>query len=98
MALDFKVPRTRGALCYEVKAHTGDPGYIDLERSQVAAAASMASEKRGRWRVLYVSNVRDPDLVTVSELPNLFSEAGKVYFREGQHQAVRLKLRRADTD
>jgi hypothetical protein len=95
---DFKVPRTRGAVCYEVKAHTGDPGYIDLERSQMAAAASMASEKRGRWRVLYVSNVRDPDLVTVSELPNPFSEAGKVYFREGQHQAVRLKLRRADAD
>ncbi|MFN3522368.1 MAG: hypothetical protein ACK4YQ_08970 [Phenylobacterium sp.] len=93
---DFKVPRTRGDLYFEVKAHVGDPGYVDLERSQVAAAASMASEKRGKWRVLYVSNVQTPELIAVSELPNPFSEAGKVYFREGQHQAVRLKLRRAN--
>jgi len=49
---DFEVPRTRGNLYYEVKAHEGDPGHVDLERSQVAAAVSYADEKKGRWHIL----------------------------------------------
>jgi len=54
---DFAVPRSRGGLYFEVKAHTGDPGYVDLERSQVAAAVQFADEKRGVWKILYVSHV-----------------------------------------
>ena len=42
---DFRVPRTRGDLHFEVKAHEGDPGYVELERSQVAAAVALADEK-----------------------------------------------------
>jgi hypothetical protein len=59
---DFAVPRSRGGLHFEVKAHTGDPGYVDLERSQVAAAVQFADEKHGVWKILYVSFVLDPSL------------------------------------
>jgi len=93
---DFRVPRSKGAIHYEVKAHTGDPGYVDLERSQLAAAASMRNEGVNRWRVLYVCHVRNPALVTVHELPNPFSVAGAIYFRERQRQGVRLMIQMAE--
>jgi hypothetical protein len=91
---DFRIPRSRGALHYEVKAHTGDPGYVDLERSQIAAAASMASERGGRWRILYINYVRTPSLISVHELPNPFSREGAVFFRESQRQGARLLIQR----
>jgi hypothetical protein len=94
---DFRIPRSKGgAVHFEVKAHVGDPGYIDLERSQVAAAASMRSDGSSRWRILYVPFVRSPTLITVLELPNPFSLDGARFFRERQNQGVRLMIQRAD--
>ena len=54
---DFKVLDLKGFVHYEVKAHSGDPGYVDLERSQVTAAVSMRGEGGNRWRILYVANL-----------------------------------------
>jgi hypothetical protein len=93
---DFSIPRSRGPLCYEVKTHLGDPGYVDLERSQVKAAVQMASERRGRWRILYVANAGDPGSITVLELPNPYSERGKALFRDERTQGVRLTIKRGD--
>ena len=93
---DFSIPRSRGPLCYEVKSHLGDPGYVDLERSQVAAAVRMASERRGRWRILYVANAGDPGSITVLELPNPYSDQGKGLFRDERTQGVRLRIKRGD--
>lgn len=92
---DFRIPRFRGEVCFEVKAHVGDPGYVDLERSQVLAAASMAEEVGSRrWGILYVTNVKDPALIAVHELPNPYSKAGGAYFRERQRSGVRLMIQR----
>ena len=91
---DFRVPRWRGGLHYEVKSHTGDPGHIDLERSQVEAAVQFANEKDGIWRILYVANVLDPDLIAVHELPNPFSEGNMRLFRPSNRQGVRLLIDR----
>ncbi|OAB13032.1 hypothetical protein AQ779_23520 [Burkholderia pseudomallei] len=92
---DFHVPRSRGPdLYFEVKAHTGDPGYIDLERSQVAAAVSMGDERGGIWSILYVTYVRNPDLITVHELQNPFSNEGRSRYRQSGRQAMRLEMRR----
>jgi hypothetical protein len=92
---DFRIPRFRGEVCFEVKAHTGDPGYVDLERSQVLAAASMAEEVGSRrWGILYVTNVKDPALIAVHELPNPYSKAGGAFFRERQRSGVRLMIQR----
>lgn len=93
---DFEVPRTRGNLYYEVKAHEGDPGHIDLERSQVAAAVSYADEKKGRWRILYVAFATNPDRITVHELPNPFSKNGLDLFRPSTRQGVRLLIAHED--
>jgi hypothetical protein len=91
---DFKVSDARGFVYYEVKAHSGDPGYVDLERSQVAAAASMRGEGANRWRILYVANARSAS-VTVHELPNPYSDESAKLFRDSHNQGVRLAVRRA---
>jgi hypothetical protein len=92
---DFHIPRHRGDIFFEVKAHTGDPGYVDLERSQIMAAASVASAKgAARWGILYVTHVRDPDLIAVHELPNPYATDGAKFFREKQRGGVRLVIQR----
>jgi hypothetical protein len=91
---DFRVSDSRGFVHYEVKAHSGDPGYVDLERSQVAAAASMRGEGPNRWRILYVANARSTS-VTVHELPNPYSDEAAKLFRDSHSQGVRLSVRRA---
>lgn len=91
---DFKVPRTRGDLHFEVKAHEGDPEYVELERSQVAAAVSLADEKKGIWTILYVAYATDPARVTVHELPNPFGRTGLNRFRPSTRQGVRLLIDR----
>ena len=87
---DFHVPRSRGGLYFEVKAHVGDPGHVDLERSQVEAAVQFADEKSGIWKILYISNVLDHRLITVYELANPFSEGNMRLFRPSNRQGVRL--------
>lgn len=92
---DFHVRRSKGPdLYYEVKAHTGDPGYVDLERSQVQAALTFADEKVGIWRILYVPFVREPDLISVQELCNPYGNEGKHLFRQSGRESVRLEMRR----
>jgi hypothetical protein len=90
---DFKVSDSKGFVHYEVKAHSGDPGYVDLERSQVTAAVSMRGEGGNRWRILYVANARSPS-VTVYELPNPYTEESAKLFRDSHRQGVRLAIRR----
>ncbi len=93
---DFHVPRSRGPdLYFEVKAHTGDPGYVDLERSQVAAAFSMADGRGGIWSILYITFVRNPDLITVHELQNPFSHESRSLYRQSGKQAMRLEMKRS---
>ncbi|CAN7678793.1 ATP-binding protein [Pseudomonas sp. LjRoot263] len=91
---DFRVPRTRGALHFEVKAHEGDPGLVELERSQVAAAVAYANGKNGTWSILYVAFATDPARITVYELPNPFSPDGLNRFRPSTKQGVRLLIER----
>lgn len=91
---DFHIPRSRGGLYYEVKGHTGDPKYIDLERSQVEAAVQFADERHGVWKILYVSHVLDPNAITVHELANPFSEGNMRLFRPSSRQGVRLLIDR----
>lgn len=92
---DFHVPRSRGGLYYEVKGHTGDPKYVDLERSQVEAAVQFADERQGIWKILYISHVLDPHAITVHELANPFSEGNMRLFRPSSRQGVRLLIDRA---
>jgi hypothetical protein len=91
---DFRVPRTRGDLHFEVKAHEGDPGHVDLERSQVAAAVAFADGKKGTWSILYVAYATDPSRITVHELPNPFGQAGLNRYRPSTRQGVRLIIDR----
>ena len=90
---DFKVSDSKGFVHYEVKAHSGDPGYVDLERSQVTAAVSMRGEGGNRWRILYVANARGSS-VAVYELPNPYTEGSAKLFRDSHRQGVRLAIRR----
>jgi hypothetical protein len=92
---DFHVPRSRGAdLFFEVKAHRGDPGYVELERTQVAAALRMADGRHGIWTVLYVPYVTSPNLISVQELQNPFAEASRHLYRELGKGSVRLEMKR----
>lgn len=92
---DFHVPRARGPdLFFEVKAHTGDPGHVDLERSQVEAAISMSDGTSGIWTILYVPYVRNPEMISVQELLNPYTENGRRFYRQRGREAVRLEMRR----
>ena len=90
---DFRVSDGRGFVHYEVKAHTGDPGHVDLERSQVTAAVSMRGEGVNRWRILYVANVRTSGVV-VLELPNPYADESTRLFKDTHRQGVRLEIRK----
>ncbi|MHC8394082.1 ATP-binding protein [Pseudomonas sp. LB3P93] len=90
---DFKVSDAKGFIHYEVKAHVADPGHIDLERSQVTAAVTMRHDGTNRWRILYVANVRGPN-VAVYELPNPYSLGASRLFRESHQQGVRFTVMR----
>ncbi|MBB4326556.1 sacsin N-terminal ATP-binding-like domain-containing protein [Rhizobium leguminosarum] len=92
---DFHIPRSRGGLFFEVKAHTGDPGYVDLGRSQVAAATEHANERKGVWKILYVSFALNPSLISVHELGNPFSRENIGKYRPSGTQGVRLVVDRA---
>jgi hypothetical protein len=91
---DFYLPRARVPLFFEVKAHSGDPGFVDLGRTEVARAAEFANDRRGRWRILYVANVQFPDLLTLYELDNPFSASARRFFKEARGQGVRLLVSR----
>lgn len=91
---DFHIPRSRGGLFFEVKAHTGDPGYVDLGRSQVAAATEYASERKGIWKILYVPFALNPSLISVHELGNPFSKENIGKYRPSGTQGVRLVVDR----
>jgi hypothetical protein len=91
---DFYIPRTRVPLFFEVKAHSGDPGFVDLGRTEVARAAEFANDRRGRWRILYVANVQFPALLTVYELDNPFSASAWRFYKEARGQGVRLLVSR----
>ncbi len=66
---------------------------MDLERSQVAAAAAMRGEGANRWRILYVASARSAS-VTVHELPNPYTDESAKLFRDSHSQGVRLAVRR----
>lgn len=89
---DFHVPRSRGGLYFEVKAHLSDPGYVDLGSSQVAAAVRYADGRKGIWSILYVAHALEPDLVTVHELVNPFGEEARNLYRPSNSQGVRLMI------
>lgn len=91
---DFHMPRSRIPLFYEVKAHIGDPGYVDLEPTQVARAAEFANDRHGRWRILYVTHVSNPALVAVHELDNPFSTRAQASYRQAKGQGVRFYMDR----
>lgn len=93
---DFHIPRARIPLFYEVKAHTGDPGYVDLGPTQVARAAEFANDRHGRWRILYVTHVSNPALVAVHELDNPFSLRAQSSYRQARGQGVRFHMDRED--
>ena len=93
---DFHTPRSRGPdLFYEVKAHVADPGHVDLERSQVEAAISMADGKSGTWAILYVPYVRNPEMIGVHEMQNPYSEQGRHLYRQRGRGAIRLEMLRS---
>jgi len=91
---DFHIARSRIPLFYEVKAHAGDPGYVDLGPTQVARAAEFANDRHGRWRILYVTHVNNPALVTVHELDNPFSTRTQASYRQASGQGVRFYMDR----
>jgi hypothetical protein len=93
---DFHVKRAirRPDLLFEVKASAGDPGFIDLEPSQVEAAASLATGDEAIWHVLYVTHVRSPSLIAVHELPNPFSVEGRKVLKPSGRQAMRFEFAR----
>jgi hypothetical protein len=92
---DFHVKRSRiPDMLYEVKASSGDPGFIDLERSQIETAARLAAEDEAIWHVLYVTNVRSPSLIAVHVLPNPFSVEGRKVLKPVGPQAIRFDFAR----
>jgi hypothetical protein len=86
---DFLVPARGGALMYEVKATTGDPGQIVLGESEVRLAQQNA--RNNNWRLLVIAHVLD-DEREILMLPNPFGPRHRgqfVFAGEG----LRLRFR-----
>ncbi|MFJ6054812.1 hypothetical protein [Streptomyces sp. NPDC092307] len=65
---------------FEVKATQGEGGRIELGESEVRVAQRFTGNDR--WRLLVVSQVRDPEHMAIRMLPNPFGREGRGRYRE----------------
>lgn len=90
LGFDFRVPRKKGAVMYEVKATGGPAGQIELGESEVRAAQELAGSKT--WRLLIVEHALS-DEPRVHMLPNPFSTDARGLFRiDGRGLRLNFRL------
>ncbi|SFT71839.1 sacsin N-terminal ATP-binding-like domain-containing protein [Paraburkholderia aspalathi] len=81
LGYDFIVATKSRTYYYEVKASTGDPRRFEIGPTEIITAQRYRSDREHRYRILYVSNVDDPERARISMLFNPFSMRGEAKFR-----------------
>jgi hypothetical protein len=94
LGYDFEVTNGGTHWYFEVKAtKLSEPQAkqtIELGSSEIAHAESCKSDKRFRYRILYVMNALQPERASIFPLPNPRSRAGLAFFAEPESTGVRL--------
>jgi hypothetical protein len=75
---------------FEVKANQKEPGVFELTDSEIREARRYA--RNGRWRLLVVSYVFDPNRCRIMRLPNPFDPRYEGKFRAEDH-GIRYRFR-----
>lgn len=89
---DFRVRDGSVDWLYEVKASPSEAFEIELTANEMEVADDARSDRRSRYRLLYVPNVTDPMRWTVHELPNPYSERGRKMYRIVRQASTRLRF------
>jgi hypothetical protein len=76
LGYDFIVKLKSFTYYYEVKGSQGDSGIFEMGPTEVVCAQKFVSDKQHKYRILYVSNVTDPENTKIELLPNPFSSSG----------------------
>jgi hypothetical protein len=92
LGYDFEVNLVEGSWKYEVKSSLDDSFEFELTQNEMRVAASLASDGKNRYRILYVPFVFDPLRWRVMELPNPLSDKGRHLFRTIGSGSTRLKF------
>ncbi len=94
LGYDFEVKNGATDWYFEVKAtKSTEPQLrhtIELGSSEIARAESCKSDRRFRYRILYVMNALQPERAAIFPLPNPRSRAGLSFFAEPETAGVRL--------
>ncbi len=70
LGYDFELRLPHQTVFIEVKAHMGDPGEFELGETEVRKARDCVRSESEVYRVIYVSNVSDPEVLRIDVLPN----------------------------
>jgi hypothetical protein len=80
LGYDFEIVRPRGRLFFEVKAATSGSRFA-IELSETELLAAQENARNSRYRIIFVSSVRDPDLRRLHVLPNPMSPSAHGLYR-----------------
>lgn len=80
LGYDFELMYKNQKWFLEVKASLQDPMEFEMGETEVEKAKDSVNKTGSEYRIIYVSNVEDPQLMEISVLPNPFSEEGKKVF------------------
>ena len=92
LGFDFRVELTRAPIMFEVKANQNEPGVFELTDAEIREARRHARD--GRWRLLVVAYVFDPDRCHIMRLPNPFDPRFEGRFR-AEDRGIRYRYRLA---
>ncbi|WP_196232968.1 sacsin N-terminal ATP-binding-like domain-containing protein [Sphingomonas segetis] len=92
LGYDFEVNLVEGSWKYEVKSSLDDSFEFEWTQNEMRVAASLASDGKHRYRILYVPFVFDPSRWRVMELPNPLSDKGRHLFKTIGSGSTRLKF------
>lgn len=80
LGYDFRLDYKRQRWFLEVKSSLQDPMEFAMGETEVEKAKTCATKAGDEYRIIYVSDVEDPQRIEISILPNPFSEEGKLVF------------------
>lgn len=81
LGYDFVVRDKQTIYYYEVKASSGNPCRFELGPTELVAAQRYSADTKNKYRILYISNATDPDLVQPLLIDNPFSSRGRKKLR-----------------
>ena len=93
---DFLVETPQANWMYEVKSSLEDSFEFELTANELSVASSASSDRRLRYRILYVPHVFSPEKWYVLELPNPMGKTTRSKFKAIGRGSVRFQFKPSD--